>query len=36
VTTLRWIRLMVLIVIAGLVISGVTAFPLEWELGVAS
>lgn len=35
-TTLRWIRLMVLIVIAGLVISGVTAFPLEWELGIAS
>jgi hypothetical protein len=36
VTTLSWIRLMVLIVIAGLVVSGVTAFPLEWELGIAS
>ena len=36
VTSLRWIRLMLLIVIAGLVVSGVTAFPLEWEVGIAS
>lgn len=35
-TTLRWIRLMLLIVIAGLVVSGVTAFPLEWEVGLVS
>lgn len=27
---------MLLIVIAGLLISGVTAFPLEWELGILS
>ena len=31
---LRIIRIMLVIVIVGLVISGVTAFPLEWELGV--
>jgi hypothetical protein len=36
VTTLRWIRLLIVIVIAGLVVSGVTAFPLEWELGIVS
>ncbi len=34
--TLRWIRILLVVVIAGLVISGVTAFPLEWELGLAS
>jgi hypothetical protein len=27
---------MIVIVIAGLVVSGVTAFPLEWELGIVS
>jgi hypothetical protein len=36
VTTLRWIRVMIVVVIVGLAISGLTAFPLEWELGVAS
>ena len=35
-TTLRWIRLCLLIVIAGLFVSGVTAFPLEWEVGILS
>ena len=35
-TDLRWIRLLLLIVIVGLVISGVTAFPLEWEVGVVA
>lgn len=34
--TLRWIRILLVVVIIGLVISGVTAFPLEWELGIAS
>ncbi|WP_395639052.1 hypothetical protein [Pseudolysinimonas sp.] len=34
--TLRWIRILLAVVIAGLVISGVTAFPLEWEVGVVS
>jgi hypothetical protein len=33
---LRWIRVCLLIVIAGLVVSGVTAFPLEWELGIVA
>lgn len=33
---LRIIRVCVVIVIVGLVVSGVTAFPLEWELGVVS
>jgi len=33
---LRWIRILLVVVILGLVVSGVTAFPLEWELGVAS
>jgi hypothetical protein len=36
VTTLRWIRILLLVVIVGLVVSGVTAFPLEWELGILS
>jgi len=36
VPTLRWIRILLVVVILGLVISGVTAFPLEWELGLAS
>lgn len=31
---LRWIRVCLVIVIAGLVISGITAFPLEWEIGI--
>jgi hypothetical protein len=31
---LRIIRICVVIVIVGLMISGVTAFPLEWELGI--
>lgn len=35
-TTLRWIRILLLVVIVGLVVSGVTAFPLEWELGILS
>lgn len=35
-TSLRWIRLILLIVIAGLFVSGVTAFPLEWEVGIVS
>lgn len=35
-STLRGIRICLVIVIAGLAISGITAFPLEWELGVAS
>lgn len=35
-TTLGWIRIWVTVVIVGLVLSGVTAFPLEWELGIAS
>lgn len=35
-STLRWIRILLVVVIVGLVISGVTAFPLEWELGIAS
>jgi hypothetical protein len=33
---LRGIRVCLLIVIAGLVVSGVTAFPLEWELGIVA
>jgi hypothetical protein len=36
VSTLRAIRICLVIVIIGLAISGVTAFPLEWELGLAS
>jgi hypothetical protein len=36
VSTLRAIRICLVIVIVGLAISGVTAFPLEWELGMAS
>lgn len=35
-TTLRWIRILLVVVIVGLVISGVTAFPLEWELGIVA
>lgn len=34
--TLRWIRILLVVVIIGLVVSGVTAFPLEWELGIVS
>jgi hypothetical protein len=34
--TLRWIRILLVVVIVGLVISGVTAFPLEGELGILS
>lgn len=34
--TLRWIRFWLAVVIAGLVVSGVTAFPLEAELRAAS
>jgi hypothetical protein len=30
------IRILLVIVIVGLVISGLTAFPLEWELGILS
>lgn len=33
---LRVIRVCVVIVILGLVVSGVTAFPLEWELGIVA
>ena len=33
---LRAIRICLVIVVVGLVMSGVTAFPLEWELGIAS
>ncbi|MEO8527539.1 MAG: hypothetical protein ABI435_00510 [Pseudolysinimonas sp.] len=36
VTQLGMIRICLVIVIVGLVISGVTAFPLEWEIGIAS
>jgi len=36
VPTLRWIRILLVVVILGLVISGVTAFPLEWEVGIVS
>jgi hypothetical protein len=36
VPTLRWIRILLVVVIVGLVISGVTAFPLEWEVGVVA
>jgi hypothetical protein len=32
--TLRRIRLVLSLFIAGLVLSGITAFPLEWELGL--
>lgn len=35
-TTLRWIRLWLAFFIVALVVSGITAFPLEWELGIAS
>jgi hypothetical protein len=31
----RKIRILIWIFIAGLVISGITAFPLEWELGLS-
>lgn len=34
--TLRWIRAWILVLIAGLVISGITAFPLQQELSFAS
>lgn len=34
--TLRWIRFWLVIVIVGLVVSGLTAFPLEAELAAAS
>jgi hypothetical protein len=34
--TLRWIRILLVVVIVGLVVSGVTAFPLEWELGIVA
>src|SRR5579871_5355001 len=33
-TLLRRIRIWLVLFIAGLVLSGVTAFPLQWELGV--
>jgi hypothetical protein len=32
--TLRRIRLVLTLFIAGLALSGITAFPLEWELGL--
>jgi len=35
-STLAWIRVWLVAVILGLVVSGVTAFPLEAELGAAS
>jgi hypothetical protein len=31
---LRWIRLVLGIFVVGLVLSGLTAFPLRWELGL--
>lgn len=34
--TLRWIRILLVVVVIGLVISGVTAFPLEWEVGLVA
>lgn len=36
VVVLRWIRVCLVIVVVGLVVSGVTAFPLEAELRLAS
>lgn len=35
-TTLRWIRLWLVFFIVALAVSGLTAFPLEWELRLAS
>lgn len=35
-TTLRWIRLWLVFFIVALAVSGITAFPLEWELRIAS
>lgn len=35
-STLRRIRILLVVVIVGLVISGVTAFPLEWEVGIVA
>src|SRR5687768_10526728 len=32
----RQIRLRIVLIIAGLVFSGVTAFPIEWELQIVS
>ncbi|KQR38872.1 hypothetical protein [Microbacterium sp. Leaf159] len=34
--TLRWIRISIVVLMIGLVVSGVTAFPLRLELGFAS
>ena len=34
--TLRWIRISIAVLMLGLVLSGVTAFPLRLELGFAS